>query len=860
MALFEKKEKTNKSTNDTSKNSEPQTRKEKKEQLRQIRTAQAVIGYQQMLNNGICYLGEDMYSKAVRFKDINYQIAPDDVKMTLIRRYKALLNSMGNELDVSMVINNRIINREEFEQKILMKHHGDGLDVIRGEMNQHLINNMHRGNNSIVSDKMFVFSCKERNYLEAEKTLNNMEKDFLNQLYDLGCEPEPMDGEDRLETLHSILKPTSVFTFSYEDMTAGASTKDAITPYSFSFKKDYFEMGDRFCRVMVLSTYPTWFNDRLIYELTQLESNLLMTFHMQIRTKEDALADINKTSAMVDIQVQDENRKSMKNMDFSGTLPPNLAAHVENVREWRSAIEKGDERMFQTQMLVMINASSKDEMEQITKDVERIGKRNSCEFIPMEYEQELGFNCALPLGRPKEGLGRNLLTDNCANIMPFTSQELLDEEAPTFYGVNTTTNNMILCNRKTLPNANGFILGKSGSGKSFKVKEEFTWTFLNDDKADVIIIDPQGEYARVAESLNHYSNVPQCAVLEVSNTSELFFNPFDGDITQPDFTRRKAEFIQILMAEMIGNGFLTAEQKSITDQVVYQIYQNYESALAKKDYENVEVPTLRTFYDILGTYDNAVALNMYRSLWTYVEGSYDLFAHQSNVDANARMLVYDISQLGETIRTLGLKVVLENVREQIIRNHAHGKRTYIYIDEIYLLLKDEYSENFLYEFWKWVRKFGGACTGMTQNVSDLLRSQKGSAMLSNSEFYIILSQDQLDLSQLKSLLSLSEEQVRYVQTARKGSGLIRFGNTIIPFSDDFPKTTICYSMWNTDPQKLQNQKTAEMEKRKQEALAYQQRQKDFSISFKQEFQEEQEKTPKQELSYKAPNALNPDEY
>lgn len=860
MALFEKKEKTNKSTNDTSENSEPKTRKEKKEQIRQIRTAQAVIGYQQMLNNGICYLGEDMYSKAVRFKDINYQIAPDDVKMTLIRRYKALLNSMGNELDVSMVINNRIINREEFEQKILMKHHGDGLDVIRGEMNQHLINNMHRGNNSIVSDKMFVFSCKERNYLEAEKTLNNMEKDFLNQLYDLGCEPEPMDGEDRLETLHSILKPTSVFTFSYEDMTAGASTKDAITPYSFSFKKDYFEMGDRFCRVMVLSTYPTWFNDRLIYELTQLESNLLMTFHMQIRSKEDALADINKTSAMVDIQVQDENRKSMKNMDFSGTLPPNLAAHVENVREWRSAIEKGDERMFQTQMLVMINASSKDEMEQITKDVERIGKRNSCEFIPMEYEQELGFNCALPLGRPKEGLGRNLLTDNCANIMPFTSQELLDEEAPTFYGVNTTTNNMILCNRKTLPNANGFILGKSGSGKSFKVKEEFTWTFLNDDKADVIIIDPQGEYARVAESLNHYSNVPQCAVLEVSNTSELFFNPFDGDITQPDFTRRKAEFIQILMAEMIGNGFLTAEQKSITDQVVYQIYQNYESALAKKDYENVEVPTLRTFYDILGTYDNAVAVNMYRSLWTYVEGSYDLFAHQSNVDANARMLVYDISQLGETIRTLGLKVVLENVREQIIRNHAHGKRTYIYIDEIYLLLKDEYSENFLYEFWKWVRKFGGACTGMTQNVSDLLRSQKGSAMLSNSEFYIILSQDQLDLSQLKSLLSLSEEQVRYVQTARKGSGLIRFGNTIIPFSDDFPKTTICYSMWNTDPQKLQNQKTAEMEKRKQEALAYQQRQKDFSISFKQEFQEEQEKTPKQELSYKAPNALNPDEY
>lgn len=176
--IFEKKdEKTNESTGNTSKKKR-ENKKEQKEQKRKIRIAQNVIAYQQMLENGICYLGEDQYSKAVRFKDINYQIAPDDVKMTLLSRYKALLNSMGNELDVSLVINNRIINREEFEQKILMKHRGDGLDVIRGEMNQHLINNMHRGNNSIVSDKMFIFSCKEPNYLEAEKTLNNMEKDF----------------------------------------------------------------------------------------------------------------------------------------------------------------------------------------------------------------------------------------------------------------------------------------------------------------------------------------------------------------------------------------------------------------------------------------------------------------------------------------------------------------------------------------------------------------------------------------------------------------------------------------------------------------------------------------------------------
>lgn len=473
--FLRRKEKIKKSTNNTAENSV--NKKEQKKLKAAQRIAQNVISYEQMFENGICCLGNDMYSKSVLFKDINYQIAPDDVKLSLVHRYKSLLNSMGNEVDVSLVINNRLVNRDEFESKILMNHHGDGLDTIRAEMNQYLLDNMHRGNNSIMSDKMFVFTCKEQNYLEAEKTLNNMEKDFINQLHDLGCEPEKMDGTDRLRTLHSILKPAKSFDFSYEDLTPKATTKDYITPYAFEFKKDHFEMGDRYCCMMVLSNYPTWFSDNLIYELTQLESNLLITFHMQIRSKEEALSEINKTSAMVDIQVQDENRKSLKNMDFSGTLPPHLAAHVENVKEWRRAIEKGDERMFQTQLLVLVNAGSMDEMNEVKKDVERIGKRCGCEFMTMELEQEIGFNCCLPLGIPKEGLGRNLLTDNCANIMPFTSQELIDDDTPTFYGINVTTNNMILCNRKALPNGNGFILGKSGAGKSFKTKEEFTWTF-----------------------------------------------------------------------------------------------------------------------------------------------------------------------------------------------------------------------------------------------------------------------------------------------------------------------------------------------------------------------------------------------
>lgn len=814
--LFRKKlEKTNESINKSAENSN--NKRASKKQIKVYRIAQNMIRYKMMREDGICCLGDDLYSKSIKFKDINYEIAPEDTQRTIIAMYKNLLNSLGNDIDVSLVINNRLINHDEFERNVLMKHHGDGLDVLRSEVNQHLINNMNKGNNSIVSDKMFTFTCKEENVLEAKKILNDIERGFQEQLFKLGCETEIMNGLDRMTVLHSITKPEEILKYTYQDLTIGTSTKDWISPYSYEFKKDYFEMGNRFCSTMVLLNYPTYFNDDLIYELSKMENNLLITLHMKLLSKDKAVELINRKAQFTEIQVDNETRKRRKMGDFDDKLPPNLQKQQNSIDEWRNAVEKSDEHIFKTKLVIMINAASYEEMLQVRRDVVRIGKRCGCEIVPMEYEQEMGFNEALPLGIPSKAINRLLLTDNVANIMPFTSQELLDDKNPIFYGVNHTTNNMILCNRTNLPNSNGFILGKSGMGKSFKVKEELSWVMMKDEEADVIIIDPQGEYKIIAETFNNYSNKKICDVLEISSNSKLYFNPFDGDVFQPDFIKQKAEFIQTIMAEMIGNGYLTPEQKSITDQVVYKVYQDYLLNLEQENFEQAVMPTLETFYNVLGQNNDPISKQMYRALWIYVYGSYDLFAHQSNVNVDSKLLIYDISNLGNTIVTLGQKVILESIREKIKRNHEKKRRTYVYIDEIYLLLKDEYSANFLYEFWKWARKYGAVLTGMTQNVSDLLRSQKGCTMLSNSEFFIILGQDSNDVMQLQSLLELSKEQAQFVLTAGRGEGLIRYGNTIIPFTDSFPKETICYSMWNTDPKASKNNQANELRLKQEEA-------------------------------------------
>lgn len=146
-----------------------------------------------------------------------------------------------------------------------------------------------------------------------------------------------------------------------------------------------------------------------------------------------------------------------------------------------------------------------------------------------------------------------------------------------------------------------------------------------------------------------------------------------------------------------------------------------------------------------------------------------------------------------------MKVILETLQQRIKKNHELGKPTYVYIDEIYLLLKDRYSEQFLYEFWKWCRKFGAIVTGITQNVTELLCSQQACTMLSNSEFCIMLGQSQNDVASLKELFRLSNMEEDELLYAHRGEGLIKFGQTIIPFENHFPKNTELYRIWNTDP-------------------------------------------------------------
>lgn len=147
---------------------------------------------------------------------------------------------------------------------------------------------------------------------------------------------------------------------------------------------------------------------------------------------------------------------------------------------------------------------------------------------------------------------------------------------------------------------------------------------------------------------------------------------------------------------------------------------------------------------------------------------------------------------------MALVACLNDIWNRTLENRKKGKFTWIYMDEFHLFLKSEAVLDFLMSIWKRARKFGGGPTGITQNISDLLKCQAAETIFANSSLIVMLNQAPGDRAALARLLNISESQQQYINNARKGSGLIWTGQAIIPFMDEFPTNTRLYQIMSTN--------------------------------------------------------------
>ncbi|MHB1032987.1 MAG: VirB4-like conjugal transfer ATPase, CD1110 family, partial [Pirellulaceae bacterium] len=600
-----------------------------KEQFKVPKSVQQAIPIQAIWEDGIFLVGKNKYAKTYKFTDINYAVASREDKEAMFLEYSELLNSFDSGATTKITIVNRRLNKADFEKAILIPYKDDGLDIYRKEYNKMLLEKA-TGANSIIQEKFVTISIFKKSIEDARAYFARVSADIISHFARLGSKCTELDATEKLRILHDFYRTGEETDFRFElseTMRKGHDFKDFICPDTLEFEKDHFKIGNRYGRVLFLREYASYIKDSMIAELTDLNRNLMMSIDVIPIPTDEAVREVETRLLGVETNITNWQRKQNQNNNYSAVVPYDMEQQRKESKEFLDDLTTRDQRMMFA-VLTMVHTA--DTLEQLDSDTDALlttTRKHLCQFAILKYQQMDGLNTAMPIGLRKIDALRTLTTESLAVFMPFRVQEIMDTGG-IYFGENAISHNLIMCNKAKLLNANAFLLGVPGSGKSFSAKELIAFLALA-TQDDILICDPEREYASLINAMGG-------EVIRIAAGSRDHINALDmvegyGDGSNPVID--KSEFVLSLFEQLDKKG-LGAKEKSIIDRCTAAVYADYQ--------RGGELPTLCVLREKLLSQDEPEARELALSLELFTSGSLNAFAHPTNVDVQNRMVVYDI--------------------------------------------------------------------------------------------------------------------------------------------------------------------------------------------------------------------------
>jgi len=755
-------------------------------------TAQKSITFKKMFQDGICKVDKGYYTKMVQFDDINYNLLEIEDQANILEEYSRFLNYFDSGIKLELFLFNRQVREEELAAQLEIPLQGDEFDDIREEYSQMLKNQCAKGTNGVIKSKYIIFGVQAEDVKEARGKLQNIEKDVVRNLSNMGCNARVLDGYERVKVLHEYFNQGDIapFNFSFKEMAEnGNSVKDYIAPPGFDFRYSRrFRSGRMYGRVYSLVFSAPRLNDDLLRKLLDIDDNVTISAHLIPLDSVTAMKDLKQRLTEIQTRKINEQMGAVRKGYDMDVLPADIVLYEKDTLGLLEDLNTSNQKMFKITSFVTCFGRTIKQLDAISQRVSGIIEQANCNLVPLQYQQEQGLMASAPIGCNETKVDRSLPTKGTAIMVPFSTQELFMPGESIYYGLNAISNRMIMADRKKLRTPNGVILGTPGSGKSFSAKREILSCFLQ-TRDDVIICDPEGEYFALVQALNGQ-------VVKLATNSKDYLNPMDIQLSHRgdrEALKLKSDFIITLCDHVAGGETgLQNDEKGIIDECIRDIYEDYFKNPVPEN-----MPILEDLYNALLEHRNPKAERIANCLVLYVHGSQNYFNHRTNVDSNNRIVCFDIRDLSKQLKELGMLIVQDAVWNRVSMNRDRKISTRYYCDEFHVLLREKQTAIYSVEIWKRFRKWGGIPTGLTQNVGDFLRSEEIEGILGNSDFVYLLNQNAKDQKILADKLNLSQSQLQYVTNSESGSGLILFDNVVIPFVDKYPTDTKTYKIMST---------------------------------------------------------------
>ena len=740
------------------------------------------------------------FDKMYLFEDINFSTQDEEEKEETGKRFETLLRSMN--VSYKIIVSNHYADNGKLREEILQKAVSKEREPLAREYHQMIEDRLQEGRGGLLQSKYFIVTCRKPDYESAKNYFNTIEFSIQQLFHRLGSCLIPLDATERLRALHSYYRMGDEASFSFdwnEYLHLKRDWRNDIINSSLREYPEYLEMESGNCAcVMFIRKYPNGLTDQFLNELTNMNFPLIYTMDVEPLDNDVAYQMVMKKYMSNERSINREQELKNENGDYSTNINYERRKQQRDTEEMLDRISSFDERLLYVGITIVIKASSREKLEERTEKVRIIGKTHNMDIVLHSHRQLDALNTSLPTGARFVNTMRTITSEELSIFIPFNVQEIHDDLGYC-YGFNKVSKNLIIGNRKLLKNGNGMVFGVPGSGKSYNEKSEMGQV-LCFSKDDIIVVDPMGEYKGIAAAWGgQYINLTQSA------ENVFYVNPFHVPDEVPDidrFVAEKAEFAYAICEQALKPAPLTSRHIAVIDKAVSSMYEEYfrkrkDKRRRKNRPESPTIPVMRNrIMELYG--DNEAAKEIVEQLEVFADGTLDIFAREQSISDENRFTVYGFSELGKRMRAMAMLVMIESITAKIKYNQSDGVATWVYVDEMHELWGEEYSLHALEKMWREVRKRGGICTGMSQNLIDAKRNRSTKTMVSNSEFMLLLDQGTMDKEAVEDLFDISSEQLACVNGAEPGTGLIRFGDKIVPFDNTMEKDSSLYRLFNTN--------------------------------------------------------------
>ena len=790
-------------------------------------------------DSGIFELPNLYFSKQYKLSDINFLGVTQVEQMAIIKWFSKVLETVPCRF--SYIVANEHVDETEFSTKVLYPLNNDKLDELRNAFNEVIAEKLTDAKQGLYQSIYFALTCKADNMKDAKSTFNSMDTAIRAAFIELsvdgmsGSVMRALTINERMQLLYNFthIGLNTRFKFDFkEEISARRDWLNTISPASLMFENEMFHMNGKVGKVIYIDEYPKILEADIISKLSSINCTSYISVNCELLSTEALKKEVARKHMRVGIKIENEKSRNRSQNDYFSEASSTLVDANTRIEDFESEINGEDQHYFNTTIVMLFMADNVEKLESIENKILSKANLKSIGFKPCFSLQREGINTALGLGIQEFKHVCNLSSPAVAMFMPYKTQELNDEGG-VYYGINQLSKNAIFANKKKLKNRNGLILGQTGSGKSVAAKLEMICSFTVYPNDQFIMVDPNAEYYEIADIVGG-------TVVSFDPQKHLYINPLDVDFSNVEYSElegviyEKADFIQTLISSYIKRD-LNEDELPVLNTAIEKVYnENYalrrrlngvgsannefeiplhmqsEVYALEEAYTEMSAeeqvrqysPTLQDIYQALIDMNDIHATHVARMMDTFVNGSLSLFNHRTNVDLNARFISFDLSRTQENLRVTAMVVMMELVRNKIRSNFTLGQWTHVYIDEFHELLGIDCVAKFVLKLWKEVRKMGGLLTGITQNMSDLMRSEQDcnlAQIFANTECFFILSQATQDKEHLmRNLPSISPAMFAYVDNAESGTGLLKMGPVTVPFDMIVNKESSIYKLVNTD--------------------------------------------------------------